>query len=631
MIDLWLAAILDSTLKGLALCFAAGAAALLLKRSSAAARNLVWRLAFAGLLALPVLATLLPAWRVPIPDFAREARAAAPIPTPLPTPIPTERQAGPSPVSTAAVDPEVPSPTFAGITVEPRGWNPSSWRAVAFGLWSLGALGVLAALGIALLRVRWQGRRARPVADAAWGGLLRQVRGELGVRRPVALVVGGDRAMPMTWGWRRPVVLLPAGAEAWPEARRRAVLLHELAHVARQDYPAQLAAEAVRALYWFNPLVWMAARRLRIESEHACDDQVLAAGARPSDYAGDLLDIARSLRALRAAAPAGLAMARPSQLAGRLLAVLDARRDRRGVSRRLALPAWLVAACLVLPLAALAPLAKPVAMTADISINGDQTFEWSDNGHKIKIRSEGKFELTDDWTAVANLSRGAWMRLVEDDGRTERRLDVEPGSDGRPVYTWKVDGKQRAFDAEGRKWIQGMLLALVRGAGYDADRRVEVILKRQGPEGVLAEISQIPSAYVKAIYFKKLLAHRDLGAPIVERAVEQAGREIKSDYELANTLIAAVRSQALTDRAVTACAEAARSIRSDYERRRALAELVDRARLTPASLAALLRAAQGIKSSYGRGGRGSRAGRLARPPYFASRLLPSRFVVGFTL
>src|SRR4029077_5575129 len=154
------------------------------------------------------------------------------------------------------------------------------------------------------------------VADAAWGGLLRQVRGELGVRRPVALVVGGDRAMPMTWGWRRPVILLPAGAEAWPEARRRAVLLHELAHGAPQDYPAQLAAEAVRALYWFNPRVWMAPRRLRIESEHACDDQVLAAGARPSDYAGDPLDIARSLRTLRAAAPARPANAPPSPAPG---------------------------------------------------------------------------------------------------------------------------------------------------------------------------------------------------------------------------------------------------------------------------------------------------------------------------
>ena len=605
MIDLWLAALLDSSLKGLALCLAAGVAALLLRRASAAARHLVWRLAFAGLLALPVLATLLPAWRVPLPGFATGARAVAS------TSNLTEIPAEPSAASQAVVDP-VPSPRFEEVRLKPRGWN-LSWQALAFGLWSLGTFAVLAALGIALLRVRWQGRRARPIADAAWTGLLRQVRAELGVRRPVALVAGGDRAMPMTWGWRRPVVLLPAEAEAWPEPRRRAVLLHELAHVARHDYPAQLAAEAVRALYWFNPLVWMAARKLRIESEHACDDQVLAAGARASDYAGDLLDIARSLRALRAAAPAGLTMARPSQLAGRLLAVLDSRRDRRGVSRRLALPAWLAAVCVVLPLAALAPAAERAvtaspapptppnhsySVTANISINGDQTYEWSENGRKLKIRSEGKFQLTDDWTAIVSLSRGASMRIIEDDGRTERRLDVEPGSDGRPVYTWKVDGKERAFDAEGRKWLQGMLLDFVRGTGYDADRRVEGILKRQGPEGVLAEISQIPSDYVKAIYFKKLLAHRDLGGAVVERALRQAGREMKSAYELANTLIAAAQAQTLTEAAVSAYAESSQSIRSDYERRRALAAIVGRESLTSGNVALILRSAQGIKSDY---------------------------------
>ena len=174
------------------------------------------------------------------------------------------------------------------------------------------------------------------VEDPAWTGLLPPDRAELGVGRPVAMVAGGDRTMPMTWGWRRPVVLLPAGAEAWPEPRRRAVLLHELAHIARRDYPAQLAAEVVRALYWFNPLVWMAARKLRIESEHACDDRVLAAGARASDYAGDLLDIARSLRAVRATAPAGLTMARPSQT--RRPAPRGARRSSRPPGSRAASP-----------------------------------------------------------------------------------------------------------------------------------------------------------------------------------------------------------------------------------------------------------------------------------------------------
>ena len=84
MLDLWFAALLDSFLKGLALCLAAGAAALLLRRASAAARHLVWRLAFAGLLALPLLVALLPEWRVPVPGLARAVQTAGSLPAAAP-------------------------------------------------------------------------------------------------------------------------------------------------------------------------------------------------------------------------------------------------------------------------------------------------------------------------------------------------------------------------------------------------------------------------------------------------------------------------------------------------------------------------------------------------------------------
>lgn len=247
--------------------------------------------------------------------------------------------------------------------------------------------------------------------------------------------------------------------------------------------------------------------------------------------------------------------------------------------------------------------AKPSQKSSSsTSVNGVETYQWTHDDHRIKIRTEGgKLELTEDWTGIARLSPGTKVRIEEEDGRTEQRLDVKAGSGGRPVYTWTVDGKERAFDAAGRQWLQGMLLRLVRGSGYDADRRVAWFLKNQGPNGLLAEISQISSDYVKSLYFQKLFARKGLGTDVVERALRQAGKEIRSDYELAQTLIAAASAagtQALTEPAARAYAEAARSIESDYEQRRALSTLVAKGRPSPAVLAVTLQTAQGIGSDY---------------------------------
>ena len=123
--------------------------------------------------------------------------------------------------------------------------------------------------------------------------LVDAVRSELGLRRSLRLLISDERIMPMTWGWRRPMVLLPADAMEWDMERLRIVLRHELAHVKRWDCLTQSVANLVRAFYWFNPLVWLAARQMCLERERACDDLVLSAGARPSEYAGHLLEIAR--------------------------------------------------------------------------------------------------------------------------------------------------------------------------------------------------------------------------------------------------------------------------------------------------------------------------------------------------
>jgi hypothetical protein len=160
--------------------------------------------------------------------------------------------------------------------------------------------------------------------------------------------------MPVTCGVLRPAIVLPEESEAWTEERKEAVLLHELAHVRRGDLATHLIAWVACSLYWFHPLVWIAARRLRHESERACDDLVLGAGTRASEYADHLLDIVRTAGRGRAPA-AAVPMAQKSSFEGRLLAILEPTVDRKALSPRMKVAVGAALALVVLPLAAMAP------------------------------------------------------------------------------------------------------------------------------------------------------------------------------------------------------------------------------------------------------------------------------------
>ena len=100
-----------------------------------------------------------------------------------------------------------------------------------------------------------------------------------GVDRPIRVLQSAHPSLLVTWGWLRPVIILPQAAAAWSARRMQIVLSHELAHVSRADWVVQMAAGLIRAAYWFNPVVWVACRQLRDASEEACDDAVIASGS----------------------------------------------------------------------------------------------------------------------------------------------------------------------------------------------------------------------------------------------------------------------------------------------------------------------------------------------------------------
>jgi beta-lactamase regulating signal transducer with metallopeptidase domain len=232
-------------------------------------------------------------------------------------------------------------------------------------VWLVGFLAVVAWLAVGRIGLRRIVRSAWPLNSADWKAILDEERAYAGVIREVLLSSSSAVSTPLTWRSSAPVILLPEDALDWPEAHRRIVLRHELAHVARGDSLTQLFAGFVCALYWFHPLVWMTERRLRAECERACDDNVVSLGTPAAEYAAHLLEVARSARAFGAPGFLSVAMARPTQLEGRLLAVLNESRRRVSLSRGARPAAALLAALVLLPLAAFRPVPKSDAPAKD--------------------------------------------------------------------------------------------------------------------------------------------------------------------------------------------------------------------------------------------------------------------------
>jgi len=362
----WLPLLGGLAVKSLIVFLVAGLTLFALRRTSASARHLVCLLTLAALPALPVLSLALPGWRlavVSVPVSAPPAPNSGGAGRDI---VRNERPVGArsiTPFSTSAPPPNpvLPHPAPPGLGaggVRPR---PFPWATVLPALWLLGVL--LAGLrpGFGLWGIARLSRLSAPVSDASTLALAAECASALRLPRTPALRQAAA-PVPMTWGWRRPVVLLAADAQAWPEGRLRAVLLHELAHVRRCDWLSHRFADLVCALYWFHPLAWLTARRLRAEGEIACDDLVLTSGVAAPDYARHLLDVARALRPISAAVPqAAIAMARTARIEGRLRMILDTSRSRRALTRRVLLLALTPGAAALVTLSMLRPAARAQA------------------------------------------------------------------------------------------------------------------------------------------------------------------------------------------------------------------------------------------------------------------------------
>jgi carboxyl-terminal processing protease len=354
----------DMLLKSVFVFAAAGLVVLIMSRfrASAAARHFVWLTAIAASLVLPLIGLVLPGWslRLPTPvdqqesvdvssDIAlafAETSTATLASEELPIAAATATAVPASVAQTVAerpLGPLDPSPSGSTATID--------WRSLLIVVWGVGVMVALSPLALGSLSL-WRLRRlAQPIAEDRACRLMAQICRQFGIRPRVTLLASDRRQIPMTWGLLRPVVLLPAEATTWSAERLSAVLLHELAHVGRCDCLAQWLAQFSRALYWCNPLAWLAVRQLRHEQEQACDDQVLRSGLLAADYAEHLLAVVARRPRMRFATGVALAMARSARIDRRLRTILDAKRTRNTLSLPRASLVAVAAVSLLVPLA----------------------------------------------------------------------------------------------------------------------------------------------------------------------------------------------------------------------------------------------------------------------------------------
>lgn len=375
---------IDSVIKVSLIVVLGLVASVLMRRQSAALRH--WMLSAAILCgaAVPLLGLVMPSWQV----------ATAP----------AALRADPPPTTGAATSSRATQQSVGlQLEVEPGPNDSGTGLGLLAPIWLTGVAITGSFLLVGYTRLMRLASRARRLTAGTWFDLAADISREYRVRRPVILLRSAHPALLVTWGLRQPKILVPAEAEQWDEHRIGIVLRHEIAHIRRHDWIVQLVAEIMRCIYWFNPLVWLACRRLRDQSEHACDDVVLARGVEASAYATQLLELARVFATEHRSWSAAPAMARSCSLERRIAIMLTPRVNRspltRSVRAAIGLAMFGVTAAIAGAVFAQAPTARFSGLVTDPSgaplpeTTITLTHRQTTAGHAMPTDQSGSFDF----------------------------------------------------------------------------------------------------------------------------------------------------------------------------------------------------------------------------------------------
>lgn len=338
---------------------------------------------------------------------------------------------------------------------------------VALAVWIAGAAAILI-----VQLVRWAGAgfiasMAASVDDDGWKKPAERIGAEQGLVKPVTLCRSEMTAATMTWGIKRPCIVLPSDSREWSTERIEAVLRHELAHVKRNDNLTHLLAVAVSALFWFNPLVWIVMRRLNYEREAACDDQVLRGGVFATTYARHLMDLSRRLTGPKSEKIIPAVMAHSSNLKKRILSILDAKVNRRALRPVVATVSLLGVLALALPVAAFQPWRVAV---------DDDGFTFTGRVHLGDPSQYNIFYIDGKDCAFYPqnpldfklITPEAFLILNKHDEDPAIRFEVRVGPGGEYVVSYYLDDEKQVYDERAEERFHSLLRKFVSKGRRDA-------------------------------------------------------------------------------------------------------------------------------------------------------------------
>ena len=421
-------------------CGIAGIATLLMRGFSAYARKMIWVAALAGLILMPVMAAFSPVWNLSIIPGIGEPSGAYSYENP-----------GTESGKEMAVGPVQPDRASSSASASAPGWDPGNihWSEALLLAWAFGAV----VMTIWFLFTQMVIRRVVRGAVPAEGRLLEESEGisaSMGLQRDVRLLLSDRLKTAFTTGVIKPKIILPATSAAWSRERVQLVLSHELTHVKRRDAWIELFAHVATTIHWFNPLVWIAVKQLRIERERDCDNAVLNSGARPSEYASLLMDIAADLGNSARPAWEVVTISQGSNLKDRLLCILNPSINRSTGSRRAAMIAVVLGFTMILPLSL-----SGIWETTQAQEKQEKSEEQLKEEQK-KIEYKKKMKKKDESSKMSAQEKTemSWKKIVENNSETSAAVYFANAlkKEGKD-YANDVLEKMKTLEASGDKDI----------------------------------------------------------------------------------------------------------------------------------------------------------------------------------